>query len=152
MATQHGFDHYEISNFGKPGFYSQHNSSYWKNTPYLGIGPSAHSYNGISRQWNVSSNAAYTKAIQLNEIPAEVEILTLQNQYNEYIMTGLRTQWGVSTEYIKSHFGENYLSDFLLQIHEHVESGAVEIQGDKYLLTLSGKLIADRISAKAFVV
>lgn len=152
LAHQHGFDHYEISNFGKPGFYSQHNSSYWKNTPYIGIGPSAHSYNGISRQWNVSSNAAYVKAIQQNEIPAEVEILTLQNQYNEYIMTGLRTQWGVSADYIKSRFGENFLSDFLFQIHEYVESGAVEIQSDKYMLTLSGKLIADRIAAKAFVV
>ena len=92
------------------------------------------------------------KAIQQNKIPAKVEELTIQNQYNEYIMTGLRTQWGVSANYIKSQFGENYLSDFLFQIHEYVESGAVEIHDDKYLLTLSGKLIADRIAAKAFVV
>ncbi len=151
-SQKQGFDHYEISNFGKPGFYSQHNSSYWKNIPYIGIGPSAHSYNGISRQWNISSNAAYVKAIQQHEIPAEIEILTLENKYNEYIMTGLRTQWGVNSDYILSAFGEKYHSDFLLQINEYVETEMVIKQNRDYILTRSGKLIADRIASKIFVV
>lgn len=152
LAAKHGFEHYEISNFGKPGFFSQHNSSYWKNIPYIGIGPSAHSFNGDSRQWNISSNAAYVKAIQQNEIPAEVEMLSLKNKYNEYMMTGLRTQWGVNANQISSRFGESYVTDFLSQIKEYVESGHVQVQGENYLLSTAGKLIADRIAASTFVV
>lgn len=152
LAAKHGFEHYEISNFGKPGFFSQHNSSYWKNIPYIGIGPSAHSFNGDSRQWNISSNAAYVKAIQQNEIPAEVEMLSLKNKYNEYMMTGLRTQWGVNANQISSRFGESYVADFLSQIKEYVESGHVQVQGENYLLSTAGKLIADRIAASTFVV
>lgn len=152
MAAKNNFDHYEISNFGKKGFYSRHNSSYWKNEPYLGIGPSAHSYNGTSRQWNVSGNASYILSISKNEIPAEKEILTRENKYNEYIMTGIRTQWGVDRNYIINHFGIDFESDFLMQASEFIEQGDIEISNDTYVLSQKGKLIADRIAAKLFVV
>jgi len=151
-AEKQGFDHYEISNFGKPGFYSQHNSSYWKDKPYIGIGPSAHSYNGISRQWNISSNAAYVLALQKGEIPAEAETLTLENRYNEYLMTGLRTKWGVNISQIREKFGESFESDFLLQMQPFIESGELVQTNGIYLLSDKGKLIADRIAAKGFVV
>src|ERR1700712_1599535 len=91
----HGFEHYEISNFCKPGHYSRHNTNYWRGIKYLGIGPSAHSYDGEKRQWNIANNAKYMQAIEKKTIPAEIEVLTEENRLNEYIMTSLRTQWGL---------------------------------------------------------
>ncbi|MDQ3050801.1 MAG: radical SAM family heme chaperone HemW [Bacteroidota bacterium] len=151
-AQLNGFEHYEISNFARPGFYSKHNSSYWKDHHYIGIGPSAHSYNGISRQWNIASNAAYVIAINNNEIPAEEEVLTLQNRYNEYLMTGLRTNWGVDLQYIRENFGESYEADFLHQLLPYIESGDLMVNRTVFTLSEKGKLIADRITAKAFIV
>jgi len=151
-SAKHGFEHYEISNFAKPGYYSRHNSSYWKDVPYIGIGPSAHSYNGITRQWNIASNAAYVIAINKNEIPAEEELLTKENRYNEYLMTGLRTKWGVDLNYIREHFGETFESDFLVQLNPYIESGDLVIHKSTYSLSENGKLIADRIASKAFMV
>lgn len=151
-AKKHGFDHYEISNFGLPGFYSRHNSNYWKDKPYLGIGPSAHSYNNISRQWNISANAAYILSIERGEIPNEEEVLTIENRYNEYIMTGLRTMWGVDTNHVRSSFGEKYYSTFLQNISDYVESGDVIKTDNSYTLSQKGKLLADRIAAACFVV
>jgi oxygen-independent coproporphyrinogen III oxidase len=147
-----GFEHYEISNFAKPGFYSRHNSSYWKNVPYIGIGPSAHSYNGISRQWNISSNAAYVIALNKGEIPAEREFLTRENRYNEYLMTGLRTKWGVDLDYIREYFGPAFETDFLLQLRPFIGSGDVVVTGRIYTLSEKGKLIADRIASRGFIV
>ncbi len=149
-AAQQGFEHYEISNFAKPGFYSRHNSSYWKDHPYIGIGPSAHSYNGASRQWNVSNNTAYVKAINNNEIPAEAEILTTNNRYNEYLMTGFRTKWGVDLNFIREKFGVTFESDFLEQIVNYINSGDVIDSNKIFILTEKGKLIADKIASDAF--
>ncbi|MBL0339709.1 MAG: radical SAM family heme chaperone HemW [Bacteroidetes bacterium] len=151
-AAANKFDHYEISNFGRKGFYSNHNSSYWKNKSYLGIGPSAHSYNGISRQWNISGNTAYIMAINKNEIPAEIEILTIENKFNEYIMTGIRTKWGLSRKYILNEFGAKFEAVFIEQINEFIDSSAIQCIDEIYTLTDSGKLIADRIASKLFVV
>ncbi|MBK7968688.1 MAG: radical SAM family heme chaperone HemW [Bacteroidetes bacterium] len=149
-AKKRGFMHYEISNFAKPGFISRHNSSYWKNLPYLGIGPSAHSYNGVSRQWNIAANAAYILSIRKGEVPGESELLTMENRYNEYLMTGLRTMWGVDTNEIKSNFGESFVDDFLLRSAEYVSSGDLEQHETKYIISEKGKLIADRIAAYLF--
>ena len=100
-----GFVHYELSNFGKPNYFSKNNSGYWLGKKYIGIGPSAHSFNGIQRSWNVANNTLYIKSIQESRLPSEVEILTVTDRYNEYIMTGLRTIWGVSLEKVKTDFG-----------------------------------------------
>jgi len=151
-TEKHGFDHYEISNFSKPGYYSQHNSNYWKNKPYIGIGPSAHSYNGISRQWNVSSNAAYISAIAKFEIPMEAEVLSIENRYNEYLMTGLRTKWGVDIYYIRENFGSAFEKDFLLQMQTYIDSGDLISKNGVFLISGKGKLIADRIAARGFAV
>jgi oxygen-independent coproporphyrinogen III oxidase len=151
-AGQHGFDHYEISNFARDGHYSRHNTAYWKNKPYLGIGPSAHSYNGITRQWNVSSNAAYISALSKNELPFTIEHLTVENRYNEYIMTGLRTSTGIDSELIRNQYGEKFFNDLLFQIHGFVEDGFVIREQHHYRLSRKGKHLADHITAKLMVV
>lgn len=109
MLQQHGFIHYELSNFGKPDYFSKNNSAYWLGKKYIGIGPSAHSYDGISRSWNIANNPIYLKEIEAGKLPGEVEILTANDRYNEYIMTGLRTIWGVSLNRIQKEFGEEVL-------------------------------------------
>lgn len=140
-----GYEHYEISNFCKPGFHSKHNSSYWKQSPYLGIGPSAHSYDGTSRQSNVRNNEAYLRSIGQGIIPFEREILTLENKINEYILTTLRTMWGCDLLYLKQ-----YLNDDLFQRrHEYISQieaqGFVTLESGKLTLTRKGKLLADKI-------
>lgn len=152
FAAGNGFEHYEISNFARPGFYSRHNTAYWQNKPFIGIGPSAHSYNGDTRQWNVSFNAAYIAAIGRGEVPATIEHLTPENRYNEYIMTRLRTMWGVDTNEIRSEYGESFFNDFIIQILPFTESGDVLITGTTYTLSRTGKLIADRIASRLMVV
>ena len=107
--SENGFIHYELSNFGKEHYFSKNNSSYWLGKKYIGIGPSAHSYDGQNRCWNVSNNALYIKSIQENKLPIEMETLTKTDRYNEYIMTGLRTIWGVSLKRVEREFGERYL-------------------------------------------
>ena len=106
---KNGFVHYELSNFGKPDYFSKNNTAYWLGKKYIGIGPSAHSYNGKERSWNVANNALYLKSIQEHKLPNEVEELTKTDRYNEYIMTGLRTIWGVSLKRVEVEFGERYL-------------------------------------------
>mgnify|MGYP002628259063 CR=1 FL=1 len=116
-TKKQGFVHYEISNFGKPTYFSKHNTSYWQGKKYIGIGPSAHSFSRTHRSWNVSSNAKYIKSLQENILPNETEKLTLNDQFNEYVMTGLRTIWGISLEKVQSNFGVNY-KDYLLKSAE----------------------------------
>ncbi len=146
-----GFEHYEISNFALPGFQAVHNTNYWKNSPYLGVGPSAHSYNGVSRSWNVANNMQYMKAIREDKLPVTSEKLTKTDQYNEYVMTRLRTMWGCHTEEITA-FGPEYLSHF----HQHIEAprevGHITQKGREYRLTRKGKLFADRIASDLFYV
>lgn len=145
-----GYDHYEISNFALPDHYARHNSSYWFGRPYLGIGPSAHSFDGSSRQWNIANNALYIKAINEGYIPAEREMLTLAQRYNEYVLTRLRTMWGCRTAYIAEVFGADFAEHFEQGIRRFLATGhALELDG-QYRLTRAGKLLADAIAADLF--
>jgi oxygen-independent coproporphyrinogen-3 oxidase len=149
-AKENGYDHYEISNFCLPGHESVHNSNYWKGIPYLGIGPSAHSFDGNSRQWNVANNAHYIKGSANGMIPGEIEILTPAMQYNEYILTGLRTKWGCRLDNIKN-IGEKF-SDYFMQEMEKwlANEDVVETEPGRFILAHKGKFFADRIASSVF--
>ena len=149
--TSAGFDHYEISNFAKKHHIAIHNTNYWKGQSYLGIGPSAHSYNGQSRSWNVANNKKYIDSINKEILPIETEFLTPSIRYNEYIMTGLRTMWGVNSDEI-SVLGDMYRVHFLSNIVKEIDSGLVHICDDQYVLTERGKYFADRIAMNLFFV
>lgn len=149
FLTANGFVHYEISNFGKVGYSAVHNSNYWQQVPYLGIGPSAHSYNGNTRRWNVSNNQIYLKALEDGLPYFETELLQTKDRYNEYIMTGLRTIWGCDTAFIEKEFGKPVLAHFLqtvLKINKHflVEKGV-------YSLLKESRLLADGLAADLFM-
>jgi oxygen-independent coproporphyrinogen-3 oxidase len=131
ILKEAGFEHYEISNFCKPGLYSQHNSSYWKSKKYLGIGPSAHSFDINSRRWNVSSIAKYLQGLENNEPYFETEILSEQDRYNDYIITGLRTIWGISEEFIKTEFSAQYFIHFQKVSKKYVQSGHIKYSSEK---------------------
>ena len=152
IANENNFIHYEISNFGKEGFFSNHNSGYWKNKHYLGVGPSAHSFNGSSRQWNVASNKQYIEKINGNESYFEVEQLSNTQQYNEYIFTALRTIWGVELDYINNQFGQEVLNYFKKQVINWGEKGKIKQEKNTYRLTKKGKLYADAIASDLFIV
>ena len=150
MLEKSGFIHYELSNFGKPDYFSKNNSAYWLAKNYLGIGPSAHSFNGENRSWNIANNSLYINAIQQDKLPNEVEVLCKNDRYNEYVMTGLRTVWGVSLEKIKVDFGQNYL-DYLLK------NAAIFLANEKLIIeknilktTLKGKFFCDGIASELF--
>ena len=145
-----GFVHYELSNFGKPGYFSKNNSAYWQGKPYLGIGPSAHSFNGKQRGWNVRNNTKYIKSIQQNELPIETETLTKTDQYNEYIMTGLRTIWGVSLTKVEEDFG-TLLKDYLLeQANIFINQHLLYIDEDHLRVTKKGQFLSDGIASELF--
>ena len=145
-----GFVHYELSNFGKPDFFSKNNSAYWLGKKYIGIGPSAHSYDGISRSWNIANNALYLKSIQNNELPAETEKLSVEDRYNEYIMTGLRTIWGVSLDRIASEFGQNFLDYLLKQAQKFLNDDLLFIENNILKPTPKGKFLTDGIASDLF--
>ena len=147
---KNGFVHYELSNFGKENYFSQNNSAYWLGKKYIGIGPSAHSYDGISRSWNIANNALYLKAIQNDELPNEVEKLTLQDRYNEYIMTGLRTIWGVSLVRVEQEFGIDFLNYLKKQSRKFIDDGLLSINDDILKPTLKGKFLTDGIASDLF--
>lgn len=147
----HGFENYEFSNFGKPGFFSRNNTAYWTGKSYLGIGPSAHSFNGTQRGWNINNNAKYIKSIQAGVLPIEREELTLVDRYNEYVMTGLRTICGVSLEYVRSNFGEHVKAYLLQQAQEHLANHLVYLDGDTLLVTRKGKFLSDGIASDLFM-
>lgn len=150
-AAKHDFIHYEISNFCKEGNQSRHNSSYWTNEHYLGIGPSAHSYNGISRQFNVANNIKYIKGISSGILDMEIEMLTPANKFNEYVMTRLRTIWGINPAFISEQFGKATLTTFLSGAEPYLVSGSLQWQQDNLILTQKGKLLADKIASDLFV-
>ena len=149
--SEAGFEHYETSNFAKPGCYSKHNTNYWKGVSYLGIGPSAHSFNGETRQWNVANNAKYIDGILNGNIPAEQEVLTTANRVNEYIMTSLRTKWGMNLNEIESRFGSDYKAQIEEDLQPFVEKNHIILENNVATLTSQGKLFADRISSELFV-
>ena len=151
-TEKHGFIHYEISNFAREGYYSKHNSIYWLGGHYLGVGPSAHSFNGISRQWNVANMKQYMEFEQTGTTVLEKEVLSKDQRYNEYVMTSLRTSWGCDTEHLENVFGNLYTNHFLKHIIPFVEDGKVQQKGNVYTLTNAGKLYADGIAAALFMI
>jgi oxygen-independent coproporphyrinogen-3 oxidase len=145
-----GFIHYELSNFGKENYFSNNNSAYWLGKKYIGIGPSAHSYDGVSRSWNVSNNPLYIKSIDAGKLPNEIEILSLSDRYNEYIMTGLRTIWGVSLERIKTEFGQSYLDYLIKQAQKFLDDEFLFIENGILKPTKKGKFLTDGIASDLF--
>jgi oxygen-independent coproporphyrinogen-3 oxidase len=144
-----GFEHYEISNFCKPGFYSRHNSNYWKGVKYLGIGPSAHSYNGEVRQWNIANNTKYIEAIITDKLPAELEVLTEADRLNEYIMTSLRTSWGLDLDKLNTIAAAS-ADQLLIAADKYFNKEWITKNNNIIYLTQKGKLYADHIASELF--
>ena len=150
MLQKNGFIHYELSNFGKENYFSKNNSAYWLGKKYIGIGPSAHSYDGEKRGWNVANNSLYIKSIQENILPLETEILSKSDRYNEYIMTGLRTIWGVSLEKIEKEFGLDYLNYLHKQTDKFLNDDLLSIKNNILKPTAKGKFLTDGIASDLF--
>jgi oxygen-independent coproporphyrinogen III oxidase len=151
FAKQNGYEQYEISNFAKADFIARHNTSYWFGEAYLGIGPSAHSYDGKSRRWNVSNNAMYVKKVAQDEMAFEEERLTERDRFNEYVMTRLRTKWGIRLNEIQQEFGETTAHELLQNVQVWLESGDMICNENTFVLTEKGRLLADRIAGDLFV-
>ncbi len=147
-----GFESYEISNFGKPGYFSKNNTAYWQQKKYIGIGPSAHSFDGNQRGWNINNNPKYIKAITNNELPSEIEVLSKTDKYNEYVMTGLRTIWGVALHRVREDFGEKYEAYLLQQAHKFIEEQLLFIDNDCLITTKKARFLADGIAADLFMI
>jgi oxygen-independent coproporphyrinogen III oxidase len=150
ILQRNGFIHYELSNFGKENYFSKNNSAYWLGKKYIGVGPSAHSYDGISRSWNIANNSLYLKSIQEDQLPNEIEVLSIVDRYNEYIMTGLRTIWGVSLDRIVSEFGSEYLSYLHKQAQKFIDDDLLSIENDILKPTPKGKFLTDGIASDLF--
>ena len=148
---QAGYEHYEISNFAKPGLRSRHNSSYWSGEKYYGFGPAAHAFDGKSRKWNVANNSLYIQSLQQNTIPFEEEILTETEQLNEYIMTSLRTMEGLDLDYVSKNFGEDKRIGILKAVSKYRITGKIKFANQFIVLTKKGKLFADGIAADLFL-
>jgi len=147
---EHGYEQYEISNFSKKGHNSKHNSSYWKQTHFLGVGPSAHSFNGKTRRWNVSNNGRYIKGANENNWLAEEEILDEPTRYNEYVMTSLRTSWGIDSQFLKANFSSQLVTHFIKESKRFILDNSLIQKGNFFTLSQSGKLLADRIASELF--
>ncbi len=150
ILQKNGFIHYELSNFGKENYFSKTNSAYWLGKKYIGIGPSAHSYDGEKRGWNVANNSLYLKSIRENILPIETEVLSKSDRYNEYIMTGLRTIWGVSLERIEKEFGLDYLNYLQKQSEKFLKDDLVFIEDNILKPTIKGKFLTDGIASDLF--
>ncbi|MEO6254991.1 MAG: radical SAM family heme chaperone HemW [Ferruginibacter sp.] len=147
---QAGYEHYEISNFTKPGYRSKHNSSYWSGEPYYAFGPAAHAFDGKKRKWNIANNSLYIQSLQQNTIPYEEEILTETQQLNEYIMTALRTMEGLDLDYVSKTFGEDKRNEIKVAGNKYISTGRLKDVDHKLILTKEGKLFADGIAADLF--
>ena len=146
-----GYENYEFSNFGKPGFHSRNNTTYWEGKNYIGIGPGAHSYDGKRRAWNVSNNPKYIKAIMAGELPQEVEQLSTTDHYNEYVMTRLRTAKGLSLREVVEVFGKSYRDYLLKQAQTHIDEHLLFQEGDYLFVTKKGKFLSDGIASHLFM-
>jgi oxygen-independent coproporphyrinogen-3 oxidase len=145
-----GFEHYEISNFALPGYRSKHNSSYWSGASYLGIGPSAHSFNGTSRQWNLANNSLYIQSLNKGVLPFELETLTAEQQLNEYIMTALRTMEGLNLNRVTALWGQEKTKQILLEANKYFARGDAYLEDHALILTKAGRLLADGIASDLF--
>ncbi len=152
MTAARDYIHYEISNFSREGYYSRHNSIYWLGDHYLGLGPSAHSFNGRSRQWNVSNITKYIDQVNVKTEVFEKEVLTEKQRYNEYVMTSLRTIWGCDLEHIENIFGKKYKQHCLTQARVYLDEKKLEKKGNKLFLTPRGKIYADGITSAMFMI
>ena len=152
MLEKKGFIHYELSNFGKENYFSKNNSAYWLGKKYIGIGPSAHSYDGISRSWNISNNTIYLNSLEENKLPNEIEILSKTDRYNEYIMTGLRTIWGVSLNRIENEFGTTYLEYLTNHAQKFLDDNLLSIEENVLKATKKGKFLTDGMASDLFLV
>ena len=153
FLKDHDFEHYEISNFAKPGFHSKHNSAYWKYNEYLGIGPSAHSYNGFDvRSWNVANNQQYIKKLSSNLLAKEEEVLSQEDQFNEMIMIGLRTIWGVDLESLKNKFSEQILEKFTVEIKNKLNDGILKVENNHLKIPEKHWFMADGIASDLFMI
>ena len=150
ILKKNNFEHYEFSNFGKPGYFSQNNTAYWLGKPYLGIGPSAHSYDGNSRKWNISNNSLYIKALEKDQLPQQTEELSIADQFNEYVMTRLRTKFGVSIVEVKEKFGADYWRHLLHNAEPLQQKQLLEERDGVYHITTKGKFLSDGIAADLF--
>jgi oxygen-independent coproporphyrinogen-3 oxidase len=146
-----GYEHYEISNFALPGHRSRHNSSYWQGKKYLGLGPSAHSFNGESRRWNISNNSLYIQSLKNNALPVEIELLTASQRANEYIMTSLRTIEGLDLVLVSDKFGAGVRQNLERAAVKYIHSGKMNRQNEYLQLTREGKFFADGIAADLFI-
>ncbi len=146
-----GYQHYEISNFALPGRLSKHNSAYWKGEKYLGVGPSAHSYNGISRRWNLPRNTSYIKEIGRGGRIFEEEILGEREHFHDYLMTSLRTMWGLDMEFVRKSWGEKYYKHLLKQSDPFIKTKKIRKRENKLILTSKGMFIADHIIRELFI-
>lgn len=152
-TEEQGFVHYEISNFGKPDYFSKHNTSYWQGKSYLGIGPSAHSFHKAQRSWNIANNSKYITAIQNNRLPSTIEVLSIQDQFNEYIMTGLRTIWGVSLVKIENEFGKKSLQHLKNTAEKFISQKLLLVEDNNHLKsTQKGKFLVDGIASELFMI
>lgn len=150
LLTAHGYEHYEVSNFAKPGMYSRHNSAYWDDQVYLGVGPGAHSYDGASRSYNISNNAKYTAALAKDTLALTREVLTATDKVNEYLFTHLRTKKGVDLRSIRSTHAKDLLMDYPTILSEFENQGLIQISTDHLKLTSKGFMIADEITWRLF--
>lgn len=149
--TSEGYSCYEISNFGKPGYFSKNNTAYWQQKKYMGIGPSAHSFDGKKRGWNINNNTKYIHTLEKDELPMEIEVLSKTDKYNEYLMTGLRTIWGVSLDKVADDFGVTYRDYLLMQSEKYLENHLLYVDDEVLLTTKKGKFLADGIAADLFM-
>ena len=150
-TSKQGLTHYETCSFGHSGYFSRHNISYWLGKTYMGVGPSAHSFDGAKRSWNVSNNSKYIKALEADELPFESEVLSVENRFNEYIMTGLRTIWGISLEKIETDFGTKIKEQLLQDSKKFITSNTLEIEDDHIKITHAGKFLSDGIASDLFM-
>ena len=151
ITSKYGYEHYEISNFGRPGFFSKHNLSYWLGVPYLGLGPSAHSYSDGLRRWNVANSCTYIDNLQNGQLPPfEQEHLDKDQQYNEYIMTALRTMWGVDKVLVKNRFGKDYFEKMMDAARKYLNNGKMKETASHLIISAEGKFLADGIAADLF--
>lgn len=147
-----GFEHYEISNFAKPDHYAVHNTNYWKGIDYIGIGPSAHGFNGQNRYMNPANNAMYMETLGHNKLPEIVEELSLNDRFNEYIMTSLRTMWGTDLQKINTDFGKDFLTETKHNLKNFEDKDWLVADGDNICLSQNGKLFADHIASELFII
>jgi len=149
--AENGYEQYEISNFAKPGYISKHNSAYWQGKSYLGVGPSAHSYDGDSRSWNIRNNTQYIRSLQNNELPLETEMLTFRDKFNDYVLTGLRTKWGLLKSDLPGLLELIDHSEFSQILESQISKGYIKETDQAFVLTSEGKFIADKLAADLFV-